>query len=46
MDKYKTEAQILKEENKNYKDNLNELWDEINNMKEREKIWNEYTARD
>lgn len=44
MDKYKTEAQILKEENKNYKDNLNELWDEINNMKKRESIWDNLKA--
>ena len=31
----------LEEENRRYKDNLDELWDEINNMKKRTNIWEE-----
>lgn len=39
VNKYKTEAQILKEENKNYKDNLTDLWSELNSIKNRQMVW-------
>lgn len=31
----------LEQENKNYKDNLSSLWDELNNLKSRQEAWEE-----
>lgn len=39
INKYKTELEKVKEENKNYKNNLDDLWNELNNMKKRQEIW-------
>ena len=39
VNQYKTENQQLKEENEAYKTNLDELWNELNNMKKRQDIW-------
>lgn len=39
--KYSVEYLELKNENQEYKDNLNELWNELNNMKKRTNIWEE-----
>lgn len=39
IEKARTEIEVLKEENKEYKESLEEMWEEINNIKEREKIW-------
>ena len=41
VNQYKTENQQLKEENEAYKTNLDELWNELNNMKKRTNIWEE-----
>ena len=38
--KYKTENEVLKEENKHYKENINGLWKELKDMKKRQDIWN------
>ena len=37
--KYKSEVEVLKEENQHYKSNLDNLWEELNNIKERQNIW-------
>ena len=37
--KVKTELDLIKEENKEYKDNLNNLWNELNSMKARQEAW-------
>ena len=39
VNQYKTENQQLREENEAYKSNLDELWNELNNMKKRQNIW-------
>lgn len=39
--KVKTELDLIKEENKEYKDNLNSLWNELNSMKARQEAWEE-----
>ena len=39
--RYKTENETLREENETYKSNLDDLWNELNNMKERTNIWEE-----
>lgn len=37
--KIKTELDLIKEENQYYKDNLNDLWRELNNIKSRQRLW-------
>lgn len=37
--RYKSENEVLKEENETYKQNLDELWAELNNMKKRQDVW-------
>jgi predicted nuclease with TOPRIM domain len=37
--KYSVEYLELKNENQEYKDNLNELWKELNNVKKRQNVW-------
>ena len=39
INQYKTENQQLREENETYKNNLDELWKELNNMKKRQDVW-------
>ena len=39
INQYKTENQQLREENETYKQNLDELWAELNNMKKRQDVW-------
>ena len=42
MNKYKTEVDVLKEENQELKEKekqIDEIWNEINNIKERENVW-------
>ena len=39
INKYKTENQQLREENQHYKNNLDQLWEEVNDLKNRENIW-------
>jgi FtsZ-binding cell division protein ZapB len=39
INKYKSEVEVLKEENQHYKSNLDNLWEELNNIKERQNIW-------
>lgn len=39
VNQYKTENQQLREENETYKSNLDDLWNELNNMKKRQNIW-------
>jgi integrase len=41
VNQYKTENQQLREENEHYKNNLDDLWEELNNMKKRTDIWEE-----
>ena len=41
VNKYKSEVEVLKEENQHYKSNLDNLWEELNNIKERQNIWEE-----
>ena len=41
VNQYKTENQQLREENKAYKDNLDELWEKLNNIENRQNIWEE-----
>jgi FtsZ-binding cell division protein ZapB len=41
INQYKTENQQLKEENEAYKENLDSLWAELNNIKNRTNIWDE-----
>ena len=35
----KTELDLIKEENQHYKDNLNDLWNELKDLKRRQEIW-------
>lgn len=35
----------LEQENKKYKDNLSSLWDELNNLKSRQEVWEELKKR-
>ena len=37
----KTELETVKEENRKYEENLQLMWEEINNIKKRESLWNE-----
>lgn len=39
VNKYKTELDIVKEENEHYRDNLDALWKEINSIKSRDSLW-------
>lgn len=41
VDKYSPEYQKLELENKDLKTNINNLWDELNNVKKRQDIWEE-----
>ena len=38
-EKYKTENETLREQNQHYKNNLDDLWEELNNMKKRQQVW-------
>jgi len=41
VNKYKSEVDVLKEENENYKSNLDKLWSELNDVKARQDLWSQ-----
>jgi hypothetical protein len=41
INRVKTELESVKEENKHYKDNLSALWEKLNNIENRQNVWEE-----
>ena len=41
VNKYKSEVEVLRDENENYKSNLDKLWSELNDVKARQDLWSQ-----
>ena len=41
VERYKSESERLLEENREYKENLNDLWSELNDIRERQRVWDD-----
>ena len=39
--RYKSEVEVLRDENENYKSNLDKLWSELNDVKARQDLWSQ-----